>query len=89
MDFGYTLLCEQTPARQLVTDAVAAEQTGMFAEALEIIRTLFGGGTSTTGGRTSPSTRPSSTTCPTGRFRRRWRRPGGDRPRWPVNTATR
>jgi G6PDH family F420-dependent oxidoreductase len=28
MEFGYTLLCEQTPARQLVPDAVAAEQAG-------------------------------------------------------------
>jgi len=28
MDFGYTLLCEQTPAGQLVGDAVAAERAG-------------------------------------------------------------
>ncbi|MFI0355163.1 TIGR03557 family F420-dependent LLM class oxidoreductase [Actinomadura sp. 9N407] len=28
MDFGYTLLCEQTPPKQLVTDLVAAEELG-------------------------------------------------------------
>ncbi|MFC9969288.1 TIGR03557 family F420-dependent LLM class oxidoreductase [Spirillospora sp. NPDC127200] len=28
MKFGYTLLCEQTPPRQLVTDLVAAEEIG-------------------------------------------------------------
>jgi G6PDH family F420-dependent oxidoreductase len=28
MDFGYTMLCEQTPPKQLVADAVAAEAAG-------------------------------------------------------------
>ena len=28
MEFGYTLLCEQTPPKQLVTDLVEAEDAG-------------------------------------------------------------
>jgi len=28
MQFGYTVMCEQTPVRQLVTDLAVAEQAG-------------------------------------------------------------